>query len=59
MYVTMVIERGGVTANTMACLLKLGYLLLVVPDTKMLLNEKQVVRREYGYRGIVPRWTGR
>ena len=38
----MVIERGGVTANTMVCLFDLGYLLLVAPDTKMVLNENRL-----------------
>ena len=38
----MVIERGGVTASTMVRLFDLGYLLLVAPDTKTLLNENRL-----------------
>ena len=57
MYVTMVIERGGVTTNMMVCLFNLSYLLLVVPDTKRLLGGNRVVRREYEYRGIIPQWA--
>ena len=41
MYATMVIERGGVTTNMMG-LFSLGYLLLVAPDTKRLLDENRL-----------------
>ena len=50
----MVMKRGGVTTSVMVCLLDLGYLLLVAPDTKKLFDENRVVRREYEHWEIVP-----
>lgn len=45
---------NGVTTSVMVCLLDLGYLLLVAPDTKKLFDENRVVRREYEHWEIVP-----
>jgi len=70
MYATMTIERGGVTTNTMVCLFSLGYLLLVAPDTKRLLDENRVFEenmnigksfrnRRVGEQGIVINWKTR
>jgi len=59
MYATAVIEGGGTTANTMAYLVYLGYLLLVAPDTKwQLLDENGVIRGEYEHWGNIPQWVG-
>ena len=41
MHATMVIERGGVTTNMIACLFDLCYLLLIVPEAKKLLDENR------------------
>jgi len=54
MYVTIAIEGGGGTANMAACLFKLGYLLLVVPDTKSLLDERGSFEENMKNRGITP-----
>jgi len=54
MYVTMVVEWGGATANEGVFGL-LCVLLVVVPDAKSdYSNKKGVVRGEYEHRGIAP-----